>query len=543
MIEGMVIGYSRKGFFVQDDLFHEGQSASSGIFVYAAEPRPARGRRVQVWGRVADFYKEEGDKPVTQLHSEGFSEVEGPAIPIQAIELAALLPEESGKQAAFLNSIEGMLCVIKAGARFLAPSNPFGDYVLCTKTFYEQNSALHAGGGLRVDPNDPHRWFPSMRALDLRHAPSVNVGDTLGLDAAGPLNYRAKAYQIAVQGRIRIDAADLDMQSPAVTESNAEEISVMTLNTFNLDPKKERASYVNDPRRDIDDDLADKRFDFIACDIVKAGCPDIIALQEMQDDDGAEITEVVKASKNHRTLIAAVQKRAKQVKSGNPPDYAFAELAPVAGEDGGQPGGNIRNSYLYNTKNISLVHGETGAHLIRLCQQDEAFADSRKPLLAQFEHRQSGHSLTVINIHLASKRQQRSLFAIDSPAYDEREAMRIRQAELVKAVMDQLAEAGLDCYVTGDFNDTEFSRTLAAFTGSDHINLVDKLQASERYDYNHRGKLQVLMHGIVPKALRNFEQPHYQVLHGNELQGVQPGSAGIKASDHAYVIARFLPRA
>lgn len=61
----------------------------------------------------------------------------------------------------------------------------------------------------------------------------------------------------------------------------------------------------------------------------------------------------------------------------------------------------------------------------------------------------------------------------------------------------------------------------------------------ERYDYNHRGKLQALMHGIVGKQHAARCKMEYEILHGNELIGAQPGRLGDKATDHAYAIARI----
>lgn len=63
------------------------------------------------------------------------------------------------------------------------------------------------------------------------------------------------------------------------------------------------------------------------------------------------------------------------------------------------------------------------------------------------------------------------------------------------------------------------------------------LADNQRYDYNHRGKLQVLMHGIIARDLVDAGRAQYRIIHGNELRGVQPGTLGSKPSDHAYVVA------
>jgi predicted extracellular nuclease len=101
-----------------------------------------------------------------------------------------------------------------------------------------------------------------------------------------------------------------------------------------------------------------------------------------------------------------------------------------------------------------------------------------------------------------------------------------------------LRRAGLDYYVTGDFNDTEESETLAALVDEHNVNLVKTLPADQRYDYNHRGKLQVLMHGIVSRRLAG-NHAEYEIIHGNELLGIQPGKTTDKPSDHAYVLAKI----
>ena len=65
------------------------------------------------------------------------------------------------------------------------------------------------------------------------------------------------------------------------------------------------------------------------------------------------------------------------------------------------------------------------------------------------------------------------------------------------------------------------------------------LAPEQRFDYNHRGLLQVLMHGIVPKSLLAQGRAQYEIIHGNELIGVTPGEDSDKPSDHAYVIAKI----
>ena len=148
--------------------------------------------------------------------------------------------------------------------------------------------------------------------------------------------------------------------------------------------------------------------------------------------------------------------------------------------------------------------------------------------------------MAVINVHLASKRHQNSIFAPIQPGFDPKEAQRIAQAAEIRNVLTQLEAQGLDYYVTGDFNDFDFSETLKTLCGQASTNLMQAVPLAQRYDYNHRGKLHTLMHAIVAKRQAAVGRYKFEILHGNELTGVQPGTMGTRATDHAYVIAHLL---
>jgi hypothetical protein len=48
------------------------------------------------------------------------------------------------------------------------------------------------------------------------------------------------------------------------------------------------------------------------------------------------------------------------------------------------------------------------------------------------------------------------------------------------------------------------------------------------------------MHGVVSRSAHEAGAVKYEILHGNELTGVKPGSLSGKATDHAYVLAQLL---
>jgi hypothetical protein len=77
--------------------------------------------------------------------------------------------------------------------------------------------------------------------------------------------------------------------------------------------------------------------------------PDLLALEEVQDNTGATNNGVVAADQTYALLIAAI------VRAGGP-TYQFRQIDPTDGADGGEPGGNIRVGFLFRTdRGLSFV--------------------------------------------------------------------------------------------------------------------------------------------------------------------------------------------
>ncbi len=527
--QGVVTALHRRGFFMQMPATKWDGQSSIGIFVYNMEWDIKKGHFLEVIGEVNDYLKHDTAKPVTQLHLQQVKVLKRTGPNIEPIDLTQkMLAVSNDELASLLNSLEGMLIRIPAGQTFIAPSNAHGDYVLALDCDQTDKSWLRSEHhGVIIDQSNPLRWFPGFRIRNYQNAPRLNVGSKLTADVVGPLNYRVDSYQLAVDQEIEFEPNFVSLNKSNLKPTDGS-ITVMTLNCFNLDPHIESAELVMNPKQDIDDDWGEGRFHTLAQSIVlQANIPDVVALQEIQDNDGAEITELVDASETYELLIKAIKQLCDI-------EYRWVDINPKVGEDGGQPGGNIRNAFLYNPHRVQLVEGS-----VQLFAENEpCYQDSRKPLRATFKETSSGKELVCINLHLASKRHQASIFAPDNPGVDAKLEVRVAQAECVRQELLTLLEEQQNYYVTGDFNDTEQSKTIQALLGSESINLVDLLNPEQRYDYNHRGKLQVLMHGIVSKS--QALNCDYEIIHGNELIGVKPGEETNKPSDHAYVIAKLV---
>lgn len=69
--------------------------------------------------------------------------------------------------------------------------------------------------------------------------------------------------------------------------------------------------------------------------------PDIMFLQEIQDNSGPINDGTVSANVTLTNLVNAIANASGGVQ------YSFVDIPPVDGQDGGQPGGNIRTVYLF----------------------------------------------------------------------------------------------------------------------------------------------------------------------------------------------------
>jgi endonuclease/exonuclease/phosphatase family metal-dependent hydrolase len=287
------------------------------------------------------------------------------------------------------------------------------------------------------------------------------------------------------------------------------QITVATFNVENLDPKKEDVSKVDGKTaRNVDDDVKSGKFTDLANQIVtNLNAPDIIALQEVQDSDGAELSSVIDADLTAKTLISSIQ-------AVGGPSYQYQDISPKNGQDGGQPGGNIRVGFLFNPQRVKLQKLERFA-------DDPAFSESRKPLVGEFTF--NNIPITLINNHFASKN--------GGAASD---AKRIDQAKIVNefVVARLTTDPNVNIVVLGDLNDTPNSRPIKALEGKELENLVDRIPPADRFSYVFRGKKEQIDQILITPNLFSNGNPEIDAVHIN---------AGIpsSASDHDPVIARF----
>ncbi len=349
-------------------------------------------------------------------------------------------------------------------------------------------------GGLLLRPNDanPERVIADDAIVPM---PSLNVGDHYTGPIVGVMDYNFGNFSVEVTNAVaRVDGG---LQRETTSAPTPAELSIATFNFENLAATN-----------------AQSKFDRLAAIVVtNLASPDLIAGEEVQDNNGAVDDGTVDASQTLTRLVTAIQ-------AAGGPAYAWRELDPVNDQDGGEPGGNIRQVILFRTdRGLSFVDrpggtstGSTGVtgsgastQLIfspgRIDPTSSAWSSSRKPLAGELSFR--GHKVFVVVNHFNSKGGDDPLSGHFQPPVRSSEVQRHQQAQLVAGFVSQIrsADPGANVVVLGDLNDFEFSETVSILEGAGLNDLMNRLPLDERYSYEFEGNAQVLDHILVTQPL------------------------------------------
>ena len=514
-VEGIVTAARSNGFWFQDPAADDDDATSSGLFVFTgSNPGVAVGDEVLVEGTVTEF-RPGGDADnltITELAGASATVISSgnPLPEATVIGRAGRVPpgtvidddasgdvetsgsfDEDTDGIDFFESLEGMRVQID-DALAVGPTNGFGEIPVVA------DGGLDAGprtsrGGVIVTPGD---FNPERILLDdtLMATPQMDVADLLQGATIGVLDYSFSNFKLNVTEVPT--ATDGGLAAEVFPAAEAGQISIASYNVENLDPSD--GTRINDQAAQIVNNL---------------GSPDLLAVQEVQDNNGATNDSTTDASASYQALVDAI------VAAGGPV-YSFTDIAPADDQDGGEPGGNIRVGYLYRedrglefvsrpggdaTTATEIVAGPDGPELSfspgRVEPADPAWASSRKPLAAEFTY--AGESLFVINNHFNSKGGDQPLFGRFQPPARSSEVQRMQQAAIVNGFVDEILsqDSAANVAVVGDLNDFWFSDVVEAVEGDDLINLAETLPEGERYSYNFEGNAQTLDHMLVSPAL------------------------------------------
>ncbi|MEU6116258.1 endonuclease/exonuclease/phosphatase family protein [Streptomyces sp. NPDC047117] len=539
---------SARGFWLQDPRPDRDAATSEAIFVFTGKETPdvAVGDAVEVAGTVSEYYpggKDAGLQSVTEITGAKWTVTSAKNRLPAAFRLTPssvpnrYAPDHGGKDIEPLKlrpgsyaldryeSLEGMRVAV-SDAPVVGPTTSYHELWVTAEPKHQRTAR---GGTLYssyADPNAGRLKVTSLIPFAERPFPVADVGDALKGTTAGPLDYDNF-------GGYTIEATDLGALSDhgpkreTTRKQSADELSVATYNVENLSPKTAQA-----------------KFDRLAEALVKnLASPDVVALEEVQDDNGATNDGVVSAGATLKKLTDAV------AKAGGPA-YKWAQIDPADDQDGGQPGGNIRVAFLYNPDRVSFtdIPGGDATTPVKVEKKDgraalsvspgridpgnAAWKDSRKPLAGQFSFR--GKPVFVVANHFNSKGGDQGLDSRFQPPARTSETQRTAQAEAVHGfVTDVLAaDPKAAVIVAGDLNDYQFSPALKKLTaGGVLTDRVNRLPKAERYGYVYNGNSQALDHMLTSPALARAD---YDIVHLNAEFADQ-------ASDHDPQVLRVKP--
>lgn len=477
-VPGVVTAVGPSGYWFQDPQPDADPATSEALYVYTAgAPGVAVGDSVQVGGTVSE-YRPGGTGGTTNLT---VTELTSPSTTVLAhnaalpaatvvgaggrVPPAAVISSVTtgdvetagGFQPAtdgldFWESLEGMRVQLN-NAAVVGPRASVGEIPVVP----QGSTTRTARGGILLQAADGN---PERVLLDdvLAPTPAANVGDTLSGATVGVIDYSFGNFKLLVTATPTVLPGGLAPETTAAPAAG--ELSTATFNVENLAP--------SDPQA---------KFDGLAAAVVtNLRSPDLVALEEIQDNSGATDNGVVAADQTLAKLTAAIT-------AAGGPAYSYRQLDPVNDQDGGQPGGNIRQVFLYRTdRGLSFTDrpgaGSTTADSVvnnggvpalayspgRIDPTNTAFNASRKPLAGEF--RWNGRPVFVIANHFNSKGGDQPLFGRYQQPARPSETQRHAQATAVKTFTDRIlaVDPNAAVIVLGDLNDFEFSQTTDLLT-------------------------------------------------------------------------------
>jgi uncharacterized repeat protein (TIGR01451 family) len=555
-VPGIVTAVATNGFYLQDPNPDADERTSEGIFVFTSSaPAVTAGDSVLVSGTVTEFRpgNSANNLTITQITSPAITVLShgsalptavilgngGRVIPNQVIsndavngnvETAGTLfdPAEDGID--FYESVEGMRVQINSPVA-TSPTANFGTseeiWVLADNGANATNRTARGGSLISSGDFNPERIQIDDLINGSTVLPSVDVGAQLG-DIVGVVSYDFNNFEVLVPTAPTVIKPSTLQKEVTNLTGGAGQLTVATFNVENLDPADGPTKFNN---------LASRI-------VTNLKSPDIISIEEVQDNNGPTNDSVVDASTTYQTLINAIA-------AAGGPTYQYRQIDPVDDTNGGEPGGNIRVGFLFNPSRVSFVDRPGGTSTSSTTVTDvgsngtpdlsaspglidptnAAFTSSRKPLVGEFLF--NGQTVYVIGNHFNSKGGDQPLFGPSQPPALSSETQRNQQATIVADFAKQILaiDPKANIVVAGDLNDFEFSNPLSILKAAGLTPLTETLPANERYTYNFQGNAQTLDHLLVSNNLL-AKLDGIDVVHVNSEFADQD-------SDHDPSVARF----
>lgn len=380
-------------------------------------------------------------------------------------------------------------------------------------------------GGLTLTAGDgnPEAILIGSSLDGTKNPVTVVLGDKLE-DITGVITYAFGEYRVLPQTAFKISTSPSPALPPAAPFRSTSKCSGITLADYNIENFSFNSS-----------NLAG-RADHI---VNYLNTPDLVFLQEIQDNDGPTNDGVVSANKTLDLLVGAIS-------AISPIKYSYIDIDPVNDKDGGQPGGNIRQAYLYNPAILGLTYTNPGSATDdtqvlsgpklshnpgRIAPSSPVWSSSRKPLVAQWTVASDSSTFFTVNVHFTAKLGSSPTEGDARPPVNGGVNQRLQQANVTASfVADILAEdPNAAVILAGDCNEFSFAQPLKELmVESGLVDLDDAagVAAVERYTYLFDMNAQELDHFFVSKKVAG-RSPRVEHVHVNTW-----ASAADQVSDH-----------
>ena len=341
---GVVTAVAFNGFYVQDPFGDGDDDTSDGIFVFKFGSKPSIGDEVKLTGEVTEYIPggaSTGNLSTTQISfqvpSHGFEVLSsGNPLPVPVIigtggRIAPAVdviskserpvnlqvvpgvfnPENDGID--FYESLEGMLVTVEdpvavsATRTFTAFSSEM--FTLTNNgANIAPDDARTARGGINLQPDPDNDGDQNPERVQIQFdptlsggasVPAITVGDRLA-DVTGVVGYDFGNFQVNATHQVTFTPGDLEEETTSLTGTQ-KHVTVASYNVLNLSPLPSD----NNQRATLADHIT-----------YNLRSPDVIALQEIQDNSGEEDDGTTDASLTLQALVDAI------VVAGGP-EYEF----------------------------------------------------------------------------------------------------------------------------------------------------------------------------------------------------------------------------
>ncbi|WP_147803768.1 chitobiase/beta-hexosaminidase C-terminal domain-containing protein [Alkalicoccus halolimnae] len=519
-VPGIVTHTENNGFYFQSAESDGDVNSSEGIYVYRSNHGVSVGDEVQVSGTVTEWeedgYDDNDDLTTTQITgsavdivSSGNDLPDPVVIGVDRDIPEALVADPESYDIAdgdtfnaetnaldFYESIEGMLIEIPGQVTVTGPQK-YDELTVVSEEWGLDNRTDSGGVYLEQSEFDAELNTEIM-FINAPYNTVAKTGDYFEENVTGVLGYNFGNYKVEpVDGGLpELKDGGNERRDETTISFEEDELTVATYNVENYYPG-------------VSDQKTERLADSMANEL---NAPDIITLVEVMDNDGATDSGNTDAGESYQTLIDEIREQ-------GGPQYAYTDVAPVDGMDGGIPGGNIRVGHIYRTDRVELAdestaepteaveigeNGELSYGTGFIDPMNDAFTNSRKPVVSEFIFK--GEPVYVIGNHWNSKRGDLAPYGMEQPPVQGSREQREEIAQVVGGFVQELNEAVEDpnVVVLGDFNDFPWSPPVETLADKGNLyNSILELPRNEQYTYNYNGSSQSLDSILVSEHLQN----------------------------------------